>query len=338
MGRPRKQRNGLPSYCYKDPKNGAYYMMVPAPAGKLTRRTYGADLHRMLDDWGRNWGASQRHGDTIAAALDAYVGQLAQRRHRGEIEASTEQDYRKHILQMRKVFGHVRLADVDVPMLVRWRDVRGDVSPTQFNHERTVLLEAFKVAVERGMATSNPVLALKPMQLKPRTAYVSTDDANIVLRYCAKNRAVAAALMLSVSAGLRQGDILRLRKSDFTDAGLTFLPNKGKSRTRKALQIPWSPGLRLACELAARKVSSIDGYWLTRRDGQPYSSSGFRAMWNRILAKARAENPELPRFTFHDLRAKAGTDAPDWQLLGHLDQRTHSRIYDRKPRVVQPAR
>jgi len=32
--------------------------LVPAVGGKLTRQTYGADLHRMLDEWARTWGAT----------------------------------------------------------------------------------------------------------------------------------------------------------------------------------------------------------------------------------------------------------------------------------------
>lgn len=343
MSRPRKQRSGLPAYCYKDRRNGAFYMLVPAPEGKLKRRTYGDDLHRMLDDWAKTWGATVAQGDTVAAALDAYLGDLAQRRKRGEIQESTERDYRKHIDKLRQVFGHVRLADVDVPMLVRWRDVRGAKSPTQFNLERTALMEAFKVAVERGMVTSNPVAMLGRMKTKPRDRYATNAEVNAVLRFAPKQ--VQAAVMLAVSTGLRQGDILSLKRSDFSDKGLTYLPSKTQGRSKKALLIPWSPGMRLACELAAQKVAAIDGHWLTRRDGKPYTSDGFRSMWDRSLRKAieasRAtpeSEPTMQRFTFHDLRAKAGTDGDDWQLLGHLDQKTHSRIYDRKPRVVRPAR
>lgn len=42
------------------------------------------------------------------------------------------------------------------------------------------------------------------------------------------------------------------------------------------------------------------------------------------------------RFTFHDLRAKAGSDSVDGKLLGHADQRTLNRHYRRKPEVVTP--
>ena len=335
MGRPRKQRNGLPAYCYRDRRNGAYYMLVPAPGGKKIRRTYGDDLHRMLDDWARSWGASQRLGDTVGAALDFYVAKLATRRHRGEIEASTEQDYRKHIATVRKVFGKVRLMDVDGPMLERWRDVRGDISPTQFNHERTVLMGAFKVAIAKGMIDRNPVKHLETKKLQPRRVYVKNSDAELVLKYA--NRAVQAAAMLAISTGIRQGDILRLRRTAFTDAGFSYIPNKTKKAHTQALEFPWSEGIRLACELAARKVVSLDGYWLTRRDGKPYTSTGFRSMWNRALAKARKEREDLPRFTFHDLRGKAGTDGTDPGMLG-IDRKTFERVYNRKARKVVPAR
>lgn len=343
MSRPRKQRSGLPSYCYRDRRNGAYYMLLPAPGGKLSRRTYGDDLHRMLDDWARTWGATVAQGDTVADALDAYLGQLAQRRARGELRESTERDYRKHIDKLRQVFGPVRLTDIDVPMLVRWRDVRGAKSPTQFNLERTALLEAFKVAVERGMVDTNPVSMLGRMKTSPRDRYATNEEVNAVLKHA--SRPVQAAVILAVSTGLRQGDILSLRRSDFGPDGLTFRPSKTKGKTRKPLHFPWTPGIRLANELAAHKVASIDGFWLVNRQGQPYTSDGFRTLWDKAMRKAveasrpsEKEEPTLQRFTFHDLRAKAGSDSEDWKLLGHLDQKTHSRVYDRKPRVVKPAR
>ena len=42
------------------------------------------------------------------------------------------------------------------------------------------------------------------------------------------------------------------------------------------------------------------------------------------------------RFTFHDIRAKAGSDSEDVKLLGHEDARIHRRHYQRKPIKVTP--
>jgi integrase len=174
------------------------------------------------------------------------------------------------------------------------------------------------------------------MKGRPRERYATDAEVNAVLAQAP--RQVQAAALMAVATGLRQGDILALRRADFSDAGLTVMPSKTKGKTRKALHFPWSPAMRLACQLAEQKVAGIGGHWLARRDGKPYTSDGFRTMWDRAMKRALAANPGMESFTFHDLRAKAGTEAQDWQLLGHLDQKTHSRVYDRKPRTVRPAR
>jgi ABC-type dipeptide/oligopeptide/nickel transport system ATPase component len=64
------------------------------------------------------------------AGAKAKLAELAQRLHKGKIRASTVEDYRKHIGTVRKVFGPIRLVDIDVPMLERWKAVRGAKSET----------------------------------------------------------------------------------------------------------------------------------------------------------------------------------------------------------------
>ena len=46
------------------------------------------------------------------------------------------------------------------------------------------------------------------------------------------------------------------------------------------------------------------------------------------------------RFTFHDLRANAGSDAKGnaQELLGHASAVTTKRVYERKPAKVRPIR
>lgn len=335
--RPRKQRNGLPAYCYRDPKTGAYWMYVPDQSRKtgLRREGYAQDMHRMLDDWARCWGATEARGDTVGAAFDVFLGELAQRRHAAEISKTTEEDYRKRVASLRRAFGSVRLLDVDVPMLARWRDVRGN-KRTTFNRERTVLLETFKVAIERGMCRENPVVHLKRKQETPRDRLPTDAEVNAVLAHCP--RWLAGVVILAAASGLREGDILRLRKADFGPEGLTVLPNKTRRKNPRPTRWAWSEGLKMACELVAREsvVSSL--YWLSKADGQPYSEDGFRTAWNRAIRAALAKNPGLERFRFNDLRAKAGSEATDWRILGHLDRKTFERIYNRAPREVVPSR
>ena len=333
----RKQPSRLPSYCYRDPKTGAYWMYVPDASRKTGRRRegFGQDLDRMLDAWSRSWGATEPRGDTVGVLLDVYLRNLATRRAEGEVSETTEADYRKRAESLRPVFGHVRIADVTVPMLVSWRDVRGK-QRTTFNRERTVLSEAFKVGIERGLCMTNPVVHLKPKVETPRDRLPTDAEVNAVLAHCP--RWLAGVVILAAATGLREGDILRLRKSDFGPDGLTVLPRKTRRKNPRPTRWAWSEGLRLACELVAREsvVSSL--LWLSKADGQPYTEDGFRTAWSRAIRAALAATPGLERFRFNDLRAKAGSESTDWRILGHLDQRTFERVYNRAPREVTPSR
>ncbi len=81
---------------------------------------------------------------------------------------------------------------------------------------------------------------------------------------------------------------------------------------------------------------------LSTEDGKPYTGNGFRTLWHRAreraLEQAQKDGVPLKTFTFNDLRAKAGSDGRDWNLLGHMDRRTFERIYNRLPRKVAAAR
>lgn len=74
----------------------------------------------------------------------------------------------------------------------------------------------------------------------------------------------------------------------------------------------------------------------------------FRSNWHRLMSTAtkpgrRGDSPVLNEpFTFHDLRAKSGSDADDVReandRLAHDDLRTTQVIYRRKPRRVRLGR
>lgn len=336
MGRPRSNHTGLPSYCYRD-KRGKLYMLHPAGAGadgksRLRRVTY-TDLDSLLAAWRVTYGeAAKSGGDTVGDWLDALLVDIQDRVKASELAASTASDYQRRIKSLRLVWEKVQLDDVDVPMLYRWRDARGEQGKVQANRERTCLFEAFKLAVRAGRLPDNTVRFLEPFQEKPRDRYVTDGDFNAVYQHASP--IVRAGMLLAAVTGLRQGDLLKIRRSDFTDAGLTVRTSK----TGAGLVIGWSDGLRLAVIEAVGTREFIPLVLLATQDGKPYTGSGFRTLWHRAMVGALKETPGLKRYTFNDLRAKAGSDGRDWQLLGHMDRRTFERVYNRLPRKVAPAR
>jgi len=74
-------------------------------------------------------------------------------------------------------------------------------------------------------------------------------------------------------------------------------------------------------------------YLIGNRQGQRYTDSGFKAMWNRLQVAWQVAGGT--RFHFHDLRARSvgklkadGCQAKD--LTGHTTEATADRIYDRR--------
>lgn len=330
MPRPRLHHSGLPKYCYRD-KRGRLFMLHPS-GDKLRRQSY-PDLDALLAAWRTTWGDSARKGAaTVGDLLDAFLAALPARVKRSDLAAGTMADYARCVASLRPVWAQVRIEDVDVPMLYRWRDARGEDARVRANRERTVLFEAFKPAVRTGVIKDNPVRFLEPFKEKPRDRYVT--DAEFMAVFNVAPPVVQAAMLLAAVTGLRQGDILRIRRADFDADGLTVRTGK----TGKALTFAWSEGLRRAVLAAVGARDFVPLILLATERGSAYTPDGFRSLWHKAYAKALTANPDMPRWTFHDLRAKAGSESRDWRILGHSDRRTFDRIYNRLPRKFAPTR
>lgn len=102
----------------------------------------------------------------------------------------------------------------------------------------------------------------------------------------------------------------------------------------------WTPALREAVAFAQKspREGVASTYLIVNERGQPYSSSGFQTVWQRHIRACVEQGVLTDRFTFHDLRAKAGREAEDSRLLGHSDQRLMQRVYRRLPEIVKPTR
>ena len=74
-------------------------------------------------------------------------------------------------------------------------------------------------------------------------------------------------------------------------------------------------------------------YLICNRQGQRYTDSGFKSMWNRLQVAWHEAGGT--RFHYHDLRARSvgklkadGRQAKD--ITGHTTEATAERIYDRR--------
>ena len=78
-----------------------------------------------------------------------------------------------------------------------------------------------------------------------------------------------------------------------------------QQKTGKYQIVNWSPALKSLIERSKKLRRRHDSLYLfCTRTGAPHSTSGFNSMWRRLKVRA-----DLMDIHFHDLRAKAVTDA-----------------------------
>ena len=112
--------------------------------------------------------------------------------------------------------------------------------------------------------------------------------------------------------------------------------------------VEWSSDLEAVIKRLRRLGPDMRRTLFCNLQGEPYTESGFRSNWHRLMTNAtkpgkHGETPILREaFTFHDLRAKSGSDAEDIReahdRLAPDDLRTTQVVYRRKPRGARPGR
>jgi integrase len=250
-------------------------------------------------------------------------------------EPRTQKDYRSHLVVLRKTFGHMgpdELLPRDIGRFLSG-PVRGSVLR---NRQIATLSAVYTKAVGRWFeADRNPCAKVERNQTKPRDRNVT--DAEYAAVYKLANPRLQVAMDLALLTGQRQGDLLKMTWRQVTPEGITLRQGK----TGKRLMVGMSPTLEAVLNRARAFLPHLPReYVLRRRDGQPYTENGFRAIWQRTMRRYKKAGGV--RFTFHDLRGKSATDSASlndaYERLGHTSIAMTRRVYDRGTRKVTPLR
>jgi integrase len=244
------------------------------------------------------------------------------------------------LVNLRKVFGDMRLGDLEPRHIYKYVDTRinkqGQKSLATGLHEIRVFKHAFTKAVEWGLISRHPFKGeVRLKSTKPRNRYIEDWEIIEVLSLVPKRKSgsvlmLQAYIRVKMLVGRRRGDMLRLRMSDITDAGITVRPHKTANSTGLARTFEWTPALRAAVDmtLVARPIDIAPWLYCTKRGEGYFNEETGRAtrwdsMWQRFMSRLLAETKITKRFTEHDLRGKVGSDAESLerarQLLGHAD-------------------
>lgn len=305
VGRTRKQNKDLPRRVYR--KHGAYYFVDAHQKWHRLGKTK-AEMHRALAE------LLEPPADSLAHYLDRY-----EREELPKKASSTQGTQARQLKTLRAVYGHMTVSTVRTSDVAAFLDQYP--SPIQANRHIALLSHVYTKLIRWGVVEKNPCTGVQRNQESPRTRYIS--DGEFWAVWVDMPRHMQLLMELALCTGQRQGDLLRLRWSEVGSDSIRFIQGK----TGKVLDVGISP--HLAAVLARCRGGVAGVYVIRKPNGQPYTASGIQTTWQRFM---RAYDGE--RFTFHDIRAKSGSDHPDGEHLGHDVSQTLKRIYRRKPKAV----
>lgn len=307
---------------------------------------------------------THRKGYTVANMLADYIaGEKRGDGRREPLAQRTIKDYEESTVFLNSVIGDWLPNEVQPETLREYMDNRkvlkgprkGEIAHKRANLELITFRNAWSYCAERGKVKGlNPAADIKLYEYIPRDRYVEDSEYDKVLAVAPLP--VKVAMQIAYLCGARQRDVLDLvwgrDGQEEPDKGQDAVILKSgvyiaQGKTRRKQIKEWTQALRAAVELAKslpmRKnaVTRIPRPVVHTRDGTKYTSKGYQAVWRRAVKDAGL--PES--FTFHDLKAKGGSDVEGTleqkrEFLDHASTKM-TRKYDRKinrVRALDPKR
>lgn len=222
-----------------------------------------------------------------------------------ELAPRTRADYVKQIAIIEREFGDLPLAALPDPetrgVFKRWRATLAKRSKRQADYAFAVLGRVLSVAKDHGKIRVNPVERSGRLYGGSRRDKVwSLDQEAAYLAEAPEH--MRLPILLGAWTGQRQGDLLRLRWTDYDGKWIRLR----QSKTGVFVQIPVVDRLKEA--LDAEKARKRGLLVLLTKKGQRWSEHGFRVSWRKACTKAG-----ISGLTFHDLR---GTSVHRLALAG----------------------
>ncbi len=320
-----KENQGLPPRVVK--KSNTFYFLKPViKNGKSTTKWVKLgrterEMYQALADL-QNEGAG-----LMSAVIERYREEILVKK-----AANTQNSQGKQLDRLKRAFGKARPSDLRPAHIAKYHDAVGKSAPYQANRELALITHVLKYAVRWGYIDENPAREIQRHPEAPRKRYI-TDAEFAAVRTLAADW-VQILMDLMYVTGQRRVDLLSLKRSQLTDAGVLIT----QSKTGTSLLLEWSAELRQVITRAIRElpgpgIESV--YVICDHRGQRRLDAAFTTAWGRLMDKALSAGVISERFQARDIRGKAGTDS-DGKQLGHTSEATLKRHYKRLPTLVKP--
>jgi hypothetical protein len=297
---------------------------------------------------------------TVAEMIDDEMKRRKARLAKKKLSPITYEDNDLSSTELKKRFGRMRPQDVrKIHIWEYLHKYRGTISPTRADREISLLSCAFAPLVVAEVLPSNPCDGVERNGYTPRERKVSREELDAFLAFARANghitstskeakwakenldagRRIANALELSFLTTKAQGQVIKLTRGRVKSEGIEW----PKPRKRGAPTLTeWTPALQACIDRCLAMPAVCNGqdisptFVIYTREGQPYTSRGFRAVVGKIMKAYREQHPHQENFTFHDAgRAHGITKLREdgrsaSEVSGHMEEKTVARVYDRR--------
>jgi len=209
---------------------------------------------------------------------------------------ATRQEYLRYLRLIEDKFGTMPLKAVEDRrargVFMEWRDSMR-ATPRAADYAWAVLARILSFGKDRAKIGTNVCERGGRLYEARRQEKIWTDD-HIGRFMEIAPRELKWALTLALWSGQRQGDLLKLRWSDYDNDAIRLFQSKG----RKWVTLPVRETLAECLSQIPRRATTI----LTGQKGRPWTSHGFRTEWRKACQRAGISD-----VTFHDLRGTAVT-------------------------------
>lgn len=316
----------------------------------------GSDLAKAEQKMRALLGVEQEN--SVAAMCRAFIAEQRRMIAEGDsnrLSPSTVNDYENSFLrQIIPVFGAMRPVDLKPMHAAQFlhrahttKNAKGKTRGIRANRDLAALSAAYEYGKRVGIyeIEVNPCRGIKRNREIARRRLVTVAEFNAFIAH-AKAKGGSAYLVgligaLTAISGRRRAEILALPMSALSDDGIRCRGAKQKrGEAARDYLIPWSPLLRqLVAEVQAiqRRSGKVGSLFLfANSDGQPYTDSGFKCLWNRLMhsfAPGGIDSPEW--FHAHDLRAMYVSLMLERGINPetHQNEETMRRVYDRRSEI-----
>jgi integrase len=237
-----------------------------------------------------------------------------------KLRPPTQRDYRRIVVTRLIPFcGHMPRNSLKPSHVAQYLDAREtEGHAVAGNRERACLSSACNYAMRKGWLDVNPCYGVRRNKETPSKAYVA--DAALTAVIDRANECLQDLIAVGYLTGIRQTDLQLMRPSAVRSGRLQFI----ESKTGKTADYEITSTLGFFIDRALARSKALESPALfTSPKGLPWSQWGLQSALRRLKMG----------FQFRQLRAKAQTDAPERNVIGHMGQMrsVYTRINRRRP-------